>query len=145
MVRGSAEDLVTAIRIHSAGWKSVYAPIVVSRGLVPEDSGSFCKQQLKWSRGVFEVLFTEIPNLFGKLTWWQRLSYMTIWYLLFRRVDDIFVSHCFPFLFFWFGLHARPHGVCAFPAALGAGGSVWDMDISLCTAVDVPPLLRAEG
>lgn len=44
---GLAEDLVTAIRIHAKGWKSIYNPIIVSRGLVPEDFGSFCKQQLK--------------------------------------------------------------------------------------------------
>ena len=38
---GLAEDLVTAIRLHAAGWRSVYVPEVVSRGLVPEDLGSF--------------------------------------------------------------------------------------------------------
>ena len=100
---GLAEDLVTAIRVHGAGWKSVYAPIVVSRGLVPEDFGSFCKQQLKWSRGVFEVLFTEIPNLFTKLTWWQRLSYMTIGTYYFAGLTT-FLFLTIPFLFFWFGL-----------------------------------------
>lgn len=75
---GLAEDLITSIRIHAAGWKSVYNPVIVSRGLVPEDFGSFCKQQLKWARGVFEVTFMEIPRLFNKLTGWQRLSYFTI-------------------------------------------------------------------
>jgi cellulose synthase (UDP-forming) len=75
---GLAEDLVTAIRIHAAGWKSVYHPVIVSRGLVPEDFGSFCKQQLKWARGVHEVLFAEVPRLFKKLSFWQRLSYITI-------------------------------------------------------------------
>jgi cellulose synthase (UDP-forming) len=75
---GLAEDLISAIRIHAAGWKSVYNPVVVSRGLVPEDLGSFCKQQLKWARGVHEVLFAEVPRLFSKLSFWQKLSYCTI-------------------------------------------------------------------
>jgi cellulose synthase (UDP-forming) len=75
---GLAEDLVTAIRIHSEGWKSVYTPVIVARGLVPEDLGSFCKQQLKWARGVHEVLFAEVPKLWKKLSFWQRLSYLTI-------------------------------------------------------------------
>ncbi len=75
---GLAEDLMTSLRIHSAGWKSVYNPVVVSRGLVPEDFGSFCKQQLKWARGVFEVLFDELPHHFFKLTFWQKLSYGAI-------------------------------------------------------------------
>jgi cellulose synthase (UDP-forming) len=75
---GLAEDLITAIRIHAAGWKSTYHPVIVSRGLVPEDFGSFCKQQLKWARGVHEVLFAEVPRLLGKLSFWQRISYLTI-------------------------------------------------------------------
>ncbi len=75
---GLAEDLITAIRIHAAGWKSIYYPVIVSRGLVPEDFGSFCKQQLKWARGVHEVLFAEVPRLFKKLSFWQRVSYVTI-------------------------------------------------------------------
>jgi len=75
---GLAEDLITAIRIHAAGWKSIYYPVIVSRGLVPEDFGSFCKQQLKWARGVHEVLFAEVPRLFKKLSFWQRISYLTI-------------------------------------------------------------------
>jgi cellulose synthase (UDP-forming) len=54
---GLAEDLVTAIRIHGAGWRSVYVPEILSRGLVPEDLGSYYRQQLKWARGVYEVVF----------------------------------------------------------------------------------------
>ena len=99
---GLAEDLVTAIRIHSMGWKSIYAPIVVSRGLVPEDFGSFCKQQLKWARGVHEVLFAEVPRLFRQLSGWQRLSYITIGtYYLVGTTTFLFLL--IPFLFFWFG------------------------------------------
>jgi cellulose synthase (UDP-forming) len=75
---GLAEDLVTAIRLHAAGWHSVYVPEIVSRGLVPEDLGSFQKQQLKWSRGVYEVAFSELPRLFRTLTWRQRISYLTV-------------------------------------------------------------------
>lgn len=98
---GLAEDLITAIRMHAAGWKSVYNPVVVSRGLVPEDFGSFCKQQLKWSRGVHEVLFSEIPGLFKRLSFWQRISYSMIGtYYLTGTTSLLYVL--FPFLFFWF-------------------------------------------
>lgn len=97
---GLAEDLVTSIRIHAAGWKSIYNPVIVSRGLVPEDFGSFCKQQLKWARGVFEVTFEEIPKLFRKLTVWQRISYLTIGtYYLVGTTSFIFTI--IPFLFFF--------------------------------------------
>ena len=100
---GLAEDLITSIRIHGAGWRSVYNPVVVSRGLVPEDFGSFCKQQLKWARGVFEVTFLELPRLFRKLTVWQRLSYFSIGtYYLVGTMQLIFTI--IPFLFFFTGV-----------------------------------------
>ena len=100
---GLAEDLITSIRIHAAGWKSIYNPVVVSRGLVPEDFGSFCKQQLKWARGVFEVTFVEIPKLFKKLTGWQRISYITIGTYYLNGVITCFFT-LFPFFYFLTGI-----------------------------------------
>jgi cellulose synthase (UDP-forming) len=100
---GLAEDLVTSIRLHAAGWRSVYVPEVVSRGLVPEDLGSFYKQQLKWARGVYEVLFTELPRLFGGLSWRQRLSYATIGtYYAFGVTTLLYLV--FPYLYLWTGV-----------------------------------------
>ena len=100
---GLAEDLVTAIRLHAAGWKSVYVPEVVSRGLVPEDLGSFYRQQLKWARGVYEVAFTELPRLGRTLGLRQRLSYLAIGtYYLFGVTTPLFLA--IPYLFLWFGV-----------------------------------------
>ncbi len=99
---GLAEDLITSIRLHAAGWKSVFNPVVVSRGLVPEDFGSYCKQQLKWSRGVFEVLFSEWPRLFKSLSFWQKISYLAVSsYYLVGVTTFLFVA--IPFLYFWGG------------------------------------------
>ena len=75
---GLAEDLVTSIRIHARGWKSIYVPEVLSRGLVPADLDSYLKQQLKWSRGVYEVLFREYPRAFRSLSVYQKISYFMI-------------------------------------------------------------------
>jgi cellulose synthase (UDP-forming) len=100
---GLAEDLVTSIRLHAEGWRSVYVPEVLSRGLVPEDLGSFYKQQLKWARGVYEVVFSELPRLFRRLTGWQRLSYLTIGtYYLFGVTAPLFLF--FPYLYLWTGV-----------------------------------------
>ena len=102
---GLAEDLITAIRLHGARWRSVYVPEVLSRGLVPEDLGSFYKQQLKWARGVYEVAFTELPRLFGVLSWRQRLSYLTIGtYYLFGMTTLVFLA--LPYLYLWTGWQA---------------------------------------
>jgi cellulose synthase (UDP-forming) len=100
---GLAEDLVTSIRLHGAGWRSVYVPEVLSRGLVPEDLGSFLRQQIKWARGVFEVLFSEVPRAFGGLTWRQRLSYLTIGtYYLFGLTTLMYLV--IPYLYLWTGV-----------------------------------------
>ena len=100
---GLAEDLVTSIRIHAAGWKSIYHPVIISRGLVPEDFGSFCKQQLKWARGVHEVLFAEIPKLFKKLNFWQRISYTAIGSYYFVGTTTL-IYVLIPFLYLLFGV-----------------------------------------
>jgi cellulose synthase (UDP-forming) len=100
---GLAEDLVTAIRLHAAGWKSVYVPEVLSRGLVPEDVGSFYRQQLKWARGVYEVLFSELPAAFRTLSWRQRLSYGTIGsYYLFGVTTLAYLL--IPYVYLWTGI-----------------------------------------
>jgi cellulose synthase (UDP-forming) len=99
---GLAEDLVTSIRLHAAGWQSVYVPEVVSRGLVPADLDSYLKQQLKWSRGVHEVLFREYPRAFRSLTWYHRISYLMIGsYYLVGLTTLIYVS--IPLIYLWFG------------------------------------------
>jgi cellulose synthase (UDP-forming) len=99
---GLAEDLVTAIRIHAAGWRSVYLPEVVSRGLVPEDLGSYYRQQLKWARGVFEVGFVELPHAFKRLSWRQRLAYLAVGtYYLFGATTFLFLV--FPYIYLWSG------------------------------------------
>lgn len=96
---GLAEDLQTSIRIHSKGWKSVYNPVIVSRGLVPEDYSSFSKQQLKWARGVFELLFDEIPYLLKNLKFWQKVSYLSIGtYYLFGSITGFFLL--IPYIYF---------------------------------------------
>ncbi|MGI4737814.1 MAG: glycosyltransferase [Janthinobacterium lividum] len=75
---GLTEDMHTAMRLHAAGWKSVYAPVVVSRGLVPSTLGAYYMQQLKWARGTFDLLLHVYPKLFKKFTWRQRLHYAVV-------------------------------------------------------------------
>jgi cellulose synthase/poly-beta-1,6-N-acetylglucosamine synthase-like glycosyltransferase len=75
---GLAEDMHTAMQLHAKGWRSVYVPEVLTRGLVPATLSAYYKQQLKWARGTLELLFVTYPKLFGKFTWRQRLHYGTL-------------------------------------------------------------------
>jgi cellulose synthase (UDP-forming) len=100
---GLAEDLVTSIRLHANGWRSVYVPEVLARGLVPEDLDSFLRQQLKWGRGVFEVLFREYPRAFRRLTIHQKISYLMIGsYYLFGLTTPIYLL--VPLIYLWTGV-----------------------------------------
>jgi cellulose synthase (UDP-forming) len=74
---GLAEDLNTSIHMHADGWESVYVPQILAQGLVPSDLGSFFRQQIKWSRGVFESLLTIYPKVFKFLDWRKRICYLT--------------------------------------------------------------------
>jgi cellulose synthase/poly-beta-1,6-N-acetylglucosamine synthase-like glycosyltransferase len=72
---GLAEDMNTAMHLHAKGWRSVYVPEVLARGLVPATLSAYYKQQLKWSRGVFELLVTSYIKFFKNFTWRQKLHY----------------------------------------------------------------------
>jgi cellulose synthase (UDP-forming) len=120
---GLAEDLVTAIRLHARGWRSVYVPEIVSRGLVPEDLGSYYRQQLKWARGVFEVGFAEIPRLWGSLTARQRLTYLAIGtYYLSGLTTGLFLV--LPYLYLWSGVQATHMRLAGFFLAVAPVGVI---------------------
>jgi cellulose synthase (UDP-forming) len=72
---GLAEDLATSIALHAAGWKSAYVAEPLAPGQAPPSFIAWFIQQMKWARGVFELLITVLPRVFRKLTWGQRLSY----------------------------------------------------------------------
>lgn len=72
---GLSEDMHTAMQLHAKGWKSVYVPKVLTKGLVPASLTAYYKQQLKWSRGTLELLVSVYPKLFSKFTWRQKIHY----------------------------------------------------------------------
>jgi cellulose synthase (UDP-forming) len=87
---GLSEDMHTAMQIHAKGWKSIYIPEILTRGLVPATLSSYYKQQLKWARGTFELLFRVYPKLFKDFSWRQKIHYFTIpLYFLFGFINLI--------------------------------------------------------
>lgn len=70
------EDAHTALRMHRAGWRSVYRDDVLAVGLAPEEIGAYMVQRGRWAQGAFQVLRRDNP-LFGRgLTWRQRIHYL---------------------------------------------------------------------
>ncbi|MDQ3047307.1 MAG: glycosyltransferase [Bacteroidota bacterium] len=87
---GLSEDMHTAMQLHAKGWKSVYVPEMLTKGLVPATLSAYYQQQLKWSRGTFELLFRVFPQLYSSFTWRQKLHYFTIpMYFLFGLINFI--------------------------------------------------------
>lgn len=75
----NSEDIWTSLELHRRGWRSIYVPLVLARGLAPQDVGSYLKQQLRWASGGFEVMLR--GRLFRRgngLTVDQRLQYLFV-------------------------------------------------------------------
>ncbi len=99
------EDFVTSIRLHAKGWKAVYVPEILARGLVPADLRSYFSQHLKWATGMFGVFFGEMWKHLPKLTWWQRFSYITSAAYFFTGLATA-VTVLFPIIFLFFNIFA---------------------------------------
>ncbi len=116
---GLAEDLATSLKLHAQGWESVYVAEPLAPGLVPSDLTSWFTQQLKWARGVFELLLTSYFSLFSNFSWGQRIAYtvrttkywiglvtfihlsLTLWFLFLGTLDakanfEQYLWHLFP-------------------------------------------------
>jgi cellulose synthase (UDP-forming) len=90
---GLSEDMHTAMQLHAKGWTSVYVPEVLSRGYVPSSLPAYYKQQLKWSRGTFDLFFKVFWKLKDKFTWRQKIHYFTLpLYFLFGLISFIDLS-----------------------------------------------------
>jgi cellulose synthase (UDP-forming) len=77
------EDMATAMRLHSIGWKSVFHSEILAKGLAPEDLGSALGQRLRWGAGTIQVLMQENPLTKAGLSFGQRLQYFTTMYSYF--------------------------------------------------------------
>ncbi len=70
------EDIHTSLRIHAAGWKSIYHDEVLSMGLAPQDFQAFTVQRLRWGQGAMQVLRRESPFFKRGLRFGQRINYI---------------------------------------------------------------------
>ena len=97
------EDMNTAMRLHAAGWQSVYHHEDLSVGLAPDDLSSTLKQRLRWAQGTIQVLLRENPWKKPGLTFWQRLQYFQTMYSYFAGFFIIIFVAC-PLIYFFTGI-----------------------------------------
>jgi cellulose synthase (UDP-forming) len=97
------EDMATAMRMHRAGWRSVYHHEVLARGLAPEDLRSMLHQRLRWAQGTLQVFLRENPLVQEGLSAGQRLMYLaTMWSYLSGFAALVYIAA--PVLFLMFGI-----------------------------------------
>jgi cellulose synthase (UDP-forming) len=61
------EDCHTSFRLHSLGYESVYYDKIMVAGLAPEVFSSYVGQQVRWARGMAQILRLENPLINPKL------------------------------------------------------------------------------
>ncbi|MFH7242233.1 MAG: UDP-forming cellulose synthase catalytic subunit [Spirulina sp.] len=69
------EDCHTSLRLHSKGYETVYYDKIMVAGLAPEKFSSYVGQQVRWARGMAQILRLEWPLFNRKLTIPQRICY----------------------------------------------------------------------
>jgi cellulose synthase (UDP-forming) len=73
------EDCHTSLRLHSKGYETIYYDKIMVAGLAPEKFSAYVGQQVRWARGMAQILRLENP-LFSsklKLSLSQRICYFS--------------------------------------------------------------------
>ncbi len=70
------EDLHTSLKLHKAGYKSVYHDESLAFGIAPGNIAPFLKQRVRWGQGAMQVLRSENIFFTRKLSLAQKLNYL---------------------------------------------------------------------
>ena len=88
------EDILTSMRLHAAGWRSLYHREVLAVGVAPGDLDGFRTQRLRWAQGSMQILRSrENPLLKRGLSPAQRLNYLASMTTYFQALQlAVFIS-----------------------------------------------------
>jgi cellulose synthase (UDP-forming) len=101
------EDCHTSLRLHSLGYRTVYYDKIMVAGLAPEKFSSYVGQQVRWARGMAQILRLERPlfNLKLNLSLGQRLCYFSATSHFFFGFPRLMYAVA-PTLFLLFGINS---------------------------------------
>jgi cellulose synthase (UDP-forming) len=73
------EDCHTSLRLHALGYRTIYYDKIMVAGLAPEKFSAYVGQQVRWARGMAQILRLENPlfNRQLRLTTAQRICYFS--------------------------------------------------------------------
>lgn len=69
------EDLITGMKLHAKGWKSVYLSEPLAIGEGPATWESYFNQQMRWAYGCIDILFKHSPKLLWRMKARRALYY----------------------------------------------------------------------
>jgi len=70
------EDMLTGLRMHAKGWKSLFVNERLVAAMAADDITSFNTQRLRWGEGNLGIFAIANPLTIQGLTWAQRLCYL---------------------------------------------------------------------
>jgi cellulose synthase (UDP-forming) len=63
-----ADDLLITLLYRSSGWKGVYLPKILAKGLTPVDWSGYLTQQFRWAQSVLDIKFRVFSKMAGSLS-----------------------------------------------------------------------------
>lgn len=97
------EDVETAMKLHSLGYRSVFLDCSQVLGLQPETVTSLISQRVRWAQGAIQILQMKNPLFAKGLSIAQRLTYITsfsYWLFPYARMINMLA----PSMFLLFGV-----------------------------------------
>jgi cellulose synthase (UDP-forming) len=97
------EDFTSSYELASRGWRGIYYPYALSRGLAPATLAGVYRQRFKWCLDTMRLFFWDNPLFKSGLSWTQKVHFLIIMmsYLASGLVFPVFYTA--PLLVYWRG------------------------------------------
>ena len=97
------EDFTTSYELASHGWRGVYYPHALSRGLAPATLAGVYRQRFQWCLDTMRLFFWDNPLFKSGLSWPQKAHFLIVMmsYLTSGLVFPVFYTA--PLLVYWRG------------------------------------------
>jgi cellulose synthase (UDP-forming) len=97
------EDFTSSYELASRGWRGIYYPHALSRGLAPATLAGVYRQRFKWCLDTMRLFFWDNPLFKSGLSWTQKVHFLIIMmsYLASGLVFPVFYTA--PLLVYWRG------------------------------------------
>jgi cellulose synthase/poly-beta-1,6-N-acetylglucosamine synthase-like glycosyltransferase len=99
------EDLLTGMKLHARGWKSVYVPEALAIGEGPITWKAYFAQQKRWAYGCMHILFNHSLSLFKAMSLRRIIYYFIIQQHYFGGIATFLSILCLV-AYFAFGLQS---------------------------------------